>query len=115
MLVEESDGRVVPQAWRKSRDRAGGNRVGWGRRPAKTVGNERGGEMSKGAEVESSVSERPEHQRPRRLVDWLNPTGLRKVHSLIDKVYKRKNLEMAWERVKANRGAGGRRLCRGVR
>ena len=35
------------------------------------------------------------------------PDGERKVHSLIDKVYKRKNLEMAWERVKANRGAGG--------
>jgi retron-type reverse transcriptase len=29
------------------------------------------------------------------------------VHSLIDKVYKRKNLEIAWERVKANRGSGG--------
>ena len=53
------------------------------------------------------MSERPEHQRPRRLADWTNPTGERKVHSLIDKVYKRKNLEMAWERVKANRGAGG--------
>ena len=63
--------------------------------------------MSKGAEVDSSMRERPEHQRPRRLADWLNPTGERKVHSLIDKVYKRKNLEMAWERVKANRGAGG--------
>ena len=63
--------------------------------------------MSKGAEVDSSMCERPEHQRPRRLADWLNPTGERKVHSLIDKVYKRKNLEMAWERVKANRGAGG--------
>ncbi|MCG8462291.1 MAG: group II intron reverse transcriptase/maturase, partial [Holophagales bacterium] len=37
----------------------------------------------------------------------MNPTGERKVHSLIDKMYKRKNLEMAWERVKANRGAGG--------
>ncbi len=53
------------------------------------------------------MSERPEHRRPRRLADWMNPTGERKVHSLIDKVYKRKNLEMAWERVKANRGAGG--------
>jgi RNA-directed DNA polymerase len=53
------------------------------------------------------MSEKPEHQRPRRLADWLNPTGARKVHSLIDKVYKRKNLERAWERVKANRGAGG--------
>lgn len=53
------------------------------------------------------MSERPEHRGPRRLADWLNPTGERKVHSLIDKVFKRKNLEMAWERVKANRGAGG--------
>jgi RNA-directed DNA polymerase len=57
--------------------------------------------------VESSLSEKPEHQRPRRLADWLNPTGTRKVHSLIDKVYKRKNLKMAWEKVKANQGAGG--------
>ena len=40
-------------------------------------------------------------------MDWINPTGAKKVHSLIDKVYQRKNLEMAWERVKANRGSGG--------
>jgi group II intron reverse transcriptase/maturase len=40
-------------------------------------------------------------------VDWINPTGTKKVHSLIDKVYKRKNLEMAWEKVKKNRGSGG--------
>jgi group II intron reverse transcriptase/maturase len=53
------------------------------------------------------MSEKPEHQRPRRLADWINPTGARKAHSLIDKVYKRKNLEMAWEKVKANKGAGG--------
>src|SRR5262249_60234170 len=53
------------------------------------------------------MSEKPVHSRPRRLVDWINPTGARKVHSLIDKVYKRKNLEMAWETVKANRGSGG--------
>jgi len=53
------------------------------------------------------MSERPEHFRPRRLADWINPTGARKVHSLIDKVYKRKNLEMAWARVQANRGSGG--------
>jgi RNA-directed DNA polymerase len=46
-------------------------------------------------------------RRPRRLADWINPTGAKKVHSLIDKVYKRKNLQRAWERVKANCGAGG--------
>ena len=64
-------------------------------------------EMSKTGEVDSSLSERPEHHRPRRLADWINPTGARKDHSLIDKVYKGKNLEIAWERVKANHGAGG--------
>ena len=53
------------------------------------------------------MSERPVHRRVRRLVEWINPTAAKKVHSLIDKVYQRKNLEMAWERVKANRGSGG--------
>jgi len=53
------------------------------------------------------MSEIPVHSRPRRLVDWINPTDAKKVHSLIDKVYQRKNLEMAWEMVKANRGSGG--------
>ena len=55
----------------------------------------------------SSFSEKPVRPQPRRLVDWINLTGAKKVHSLIDKVYKRKNLEMAWEKVKANRGSGG--------
>jgi len=55
----------------------------------------------------SSFSEKPVRSRPRRLADWINPTGAEKVHSLIDKVYKRKNLEMAWEKVKENRGSGG--------
>jgi group II intron reverse transcriptase/maturase len=53
------------------------------------------------------MSEIPVHFRPRKLSDWINPTGAKKVHSLIDKVYKRKNLEMAWEKVQANRGSGG--------
>ncbi len=53
------------------------------------------------------MSEKPVLSRLRRLVDWINPTGAKKVHSLIDKVYKRKNLEMAWEKVKENRGSGG--------
>jgi len=53
------------------------------------------------------MSEIPVHFRPRRLSDWINPTGAKKVHSLMDKVYKRKNLEMAWAKVQANRGSGG--------
>ena len=53
------------------------------------------------------MSEIPVPPRPRRLADWINPAGARKVHSLVDKVYQRKNLEMAWEKVKANRGSGG--------
>lgn len=53
------------------------------------------------------MSETPVRPAPRRLADWINLTSARKVHSLIDKVYKRKNLEMAWEKVKANRGSGG--------
>lgn len=52
------------------------------------------------------MSEKPVHSRLRRLVDWINLTGAKKVHSLIDKVYKRKDLEVAWEKVKANRGSG---------
>jgi RNA-directed DNA polymerase len=55
----------------------------------------------------SSFCEKPVRSRLRRLVDWINLTGAKKVHSLIDKVYKRKNLEMAWEKVKENRGSGG--------
>jgi RNA-directed DNA polymerase len=54
-----------------------------------------------------TMSEIPVRPRPRRLVDWINPTGAKKVHSLVDKVYKQKNLEIAWERVRANRGSGG--------
>jgi group II intron reverse transcriptase/maturase len=53
------------------------------------------------------MREIPVHFRPRRLSDWINPTGAKKVHSLIDKVYQRKNLEIAWEKVRANRGSGG--------
>ena len=55
----------------------------------------------------SSMSEIPVHLRPRRLADWLNPDGQRKVHSLVDKGYQPKNRRAAWEKVKANRGSGG--------
>ena len=73
---------------------------GWGETESEMSNNKAG-------EVDSSLSERPEHHQPRRLADWINPTEARKVHSLIDKVYKRKNLEIAWKRVKANHGVGG--------
>jgi hypothetical protein len=69
---------------------------------------ERENQMSKGeGGRNSSFSEKPVRSRLRRLADWIHPTGAKKVHSLIDKVYKRKNLEMAWEKVKENRGSGG--------
>src|SRR5664279_500694 len=63
--------------------------------------------MSKATGAESSISERPISLGPRRLAEWLNLTGTKKVHSLVDKVYKMKNLELAWERVKHNDGCGG--------
>jgi RNA-directed DNA polymerase len=81
--------------------------MAWGRRAGEEGWKEAEDQRVKVVEVDSSMREKPEHQRPRRLADWLNPTGARKAHSLIDKVYTRKNLEMAWEKVKANKGAGG--------
>ena len=72
------------------------------------VRKKKGSQMSKEEKGRnSSLSEKPVRSPLRRLVDWINLTGAKKVHSLIDKVYKRKNLEMAWEKVKANRGSGG--------
>jgi len=53
------------------------------------------------------MSERPERRGVRRLSEYLKLEGAKKVHSLIDKVYKRKNLELAWEKVRANKGSGG--------
>jgi RNA-directed DNA polymerase len=58
--------------------------------------------------VDSSLCEKPEPRAPRRLSDHLMFEGQKqKVHSLVDKVYSRKNLKLAWERVRANRGASG--------
>jgi RNA-directed DNA polymerase len=63
--------------------------------------------------LESSLGERPnagteetvEQQDPHALRG--KPGKKRKVHSLIDKVFSRKNLELAWEKVKKNRGRAG--------
>jgi hypothetical protein len=58
--------------------------------------------------VESSLCEKPERHATRRLSDHLVLEGQKqKVHSLVDKVYSRENLKLAWERVRANRGASG--------
>ena len=58
--------------------------------------------------MESSLCEKPERHASRRLSDHLTFEGQKqKVHSLVDKVYSRKNLKLAWERVRANQGASG--------
>ena len=58
--------------------------------------------------MESSLCEKPEHHAPRRLSDHLMLEGQKqKVHSLVDKVYSRENVKLAWERVRANQGASG--------
>jgi RNA-directed DNA polymerase len=58
--------------------------------------------------VENSLCEKPERHPPRRLSDHLMLEGQKqKVHSLVDKVYSRENLKLAWERVRANQGASG--------
>jgi len=64
-------------------------------------------------ELDSSVRERPntgtedtmERRNPR--ASRIGKGMKRKVHSLIDKVFSRKNLELAWEKVKRNRGSAG--------
>ena len=65
------------------------------------------GQKSKVKQEDSSMRERPKPAWPRRLTDWINPEGARKVHSLVDKVYRKRNLAMAWERVRRNAGSGG--------
>ena len=100
--------KITYEAWRKSRDRATGDGTGSGKAAGEEGPEEKGDQVSKDeGGRNSSFSEKPVRSRRRRLVDWINLTGAKKVHSLIDKVYKRKNLEMAWEKVKANRGSGG--------
>jgi hypothetical protein len=99
---------ITYEAWRKPGDRATGDGIGSGKAAGEDGQEEKGDQVSKDeGGWNSSFSEKPVRSHLRRLVDWINLTGAKKVHSLIDKVYKRKNLEMAWEKVKANRGSGG--------
>src|ERR1019366_8568077 len=66
--------------------------------------------------MESSLCEKPERRAPRRLSDHLGLEGLKpKVHSLVDKVYSRTNLMLAWERVRANLEINLDRLHRELR
>lgn len=53
------------------------------------------------------MSETPLCRRPGRLAKRFNATDAKKVYSFIDKIYKRKNLEIAWEKGSVNRGNGG--------
>ena len=66
---------------------AGGNsREKLGKATDKGRRKEPEGQMSKVKQEESSLREKPEPVRPRRLADWINPEGERKVHSLVDKI-----------------------------
>lgn len=62
--------------------------------------------------MDSSLCERPnpdpeETVREQNQASSATRPGKKKVHSLIDKVYSRQNLELAWSRVKKNRGSAG--------
>lgn len=85
----------------------GGQSNGLGKAVGKGGQEEKGNEGVRMASRISSFSEKPIRPHSRRLVDWLKLTGARKVHSLVDKVYKMKNLELAWQKVRQNKGAGG--------
>ncbi len=56
--------------------------------------------MSKKIVRNSSISEKP-IAMSEETCGWINSAGVRKVHSLVDKVYKQKNLYLAWVKVKA--------------
>lgn len=55
----------------------------------------------------NTCTEDTKERRASRASAWERRGRRRKVHSLIDKVYSRKNLELAWEKVKKNHGSGG--------
>ena len=71
------------------------DRVSSERRTDGCCGNDRGGACEETREVAAASSVEKRTMRAR------------KAHSLIGQVYDRRNLRLAWERVKKNKGAGG--------
>jgi RNA-directed DNA polymerase len=62
--------------------------------------------------LDSSLCERPnpdpeETVSEQHRASSMARSGKKKVHSLIDKVFSRQNLELAWAKVKSNRGSAG--------
>ena len=88
-------------------------RLGGGGRPRAVlhVGNATTQQVGPG-QLDSSIRERPNTRtedtaEPRTSCTSRPRQGKKRVHSLIDKVFSRKNLERAWEKVKKNRGSAG--------
>src|SRR5215472_19018567 len=72
--------RSTYEAWRKPRDRATGDGSGSGKAAGEDGQEEKGNQMSKDeGGRNSSFSEKPVRPRPRRLVDWINLTGAKRV------------------------------------
>jgi RNA-directed DNA polymerase len=57
--------------------------------------------------MDSSNVKNPNDKSVRKLTDHVKLEGCVKVHSLIDKIFHPKNLNEAWQRVRANGGSGG--------
>jgi hypothetical protein len=85
---EWSDCRIVPKKGGESRSTARRRQpgVGLGKATDKGRKKEPEGQKSKVKQEESSLREKPEPDWPRRLADWRNPEGARKVDSVVDKV-----------------------------
>ena len=88
-------------------------RPGGGERPRAVlhVGNAEKQRVGPGR-LDSSLRERPNTRAEDTVEQRTSRTSRKrrdkkKVHSLIDKVFSRKNLERAWEKVKKNRGSAG--------
>ena len=111
--THERGASTTPRTAAVCRGAAGPKRPGGGERPCALlpVGNAETQRVGSG-QLESSLGERPNaraedtagRQPPRAS---RRRQGKKKVHSLIDKVFSRKNIERAWEKVKKNRGSAG--------